>query len=350
MAFEQLKKEIADATLLFHPDFEAPFHLYTDACKVAGGGGLFQVDENAPEEVKEGADPEPKHLRPIAFHARKWSPVQRRYATLEQEVLAVLDCLEHFKYFTAFAPWLIVHTDAKSILFLLSFNYHSDNQKQMRYSIKLMSLPQMEILHCPGSKNALADALSRQWCEPPKPPVRRAAKHMKKEEIEWNLTKGEKFTLDDLITTIEKDPLVVSHLTTVTPEFLQEIKENDSETPANNTAVKRCSRISTFFRKFTTEYVAEAQAQDPYCRKISAKLAQLPDHQDASFRFHHGLLLRKKRPRCSVGGGQLRHRCPSRPLLPRFGLLPLPRPPRREAAPQAAQHLLLVPKGQDVVH
>ncbi len=82
----------------------------------------------------------------------------------------------------------------------------------------------------------------------------------------------------------------------VTPEFLQEIEENDSETPVNKTAVKRCSRISTFFRKFTTEYVAEAQAQDPYCRKISAKLAQLPDHQDASFRFHHGLLLRKKDP------------------------------------------------------
>ena len=53
-----LKNELKNATMLFHPDFSKPFHVYSDASILAVGGVLQQ--ENAHGD-----------LAPVAFCARK---------------------------------------------------------------------------------------------------------------------------------------------------------------------------------------------------------------------------------------------------------------------------------------
>ena len=293
-SFQALKKAIAEATMLHHPRFNETVHIYTDASKTAGGGGLFQVDEKAPQEVKESDDPSPEFLVPVAFHARKWNKSQSAYSTLEQEVLAILDALAAFKLYTRSAPRVILHTDARSALFLLSVNYHSDNSQLCRYSMRLLAEPRLTIVHCPGSKNALADALSRQWSQEEKKFTRKSPKKMDKEDVKWTPEKGTSWKLDDLVGLVEKDPLIVSQLSAITPEFVQEAAEDDGSYPVTDEAVARCAKISPFFRKYHHGYLAQAQANDEYCQKILQRIQVLPNQQDELFRFHHGLLTRKK--------------------------------------------------------
>ncbi len=213
--FHKLKDAVAKACMLHHPRFGAPFHIYTDASKVACGAGLFQVHEEAPQDIKDSPSPPVEWLRPVAFHARKFSSTQSRYSTLEQECLAILDSLSKFTYYLEFAPKTVLHTDAKTVLFLLSYNYWADNPKLTRYSMVLMAQPHLEVVHCPGKKNALADALSRQWTEDPKPPPRRSARNIKKEDIRWDAKEGTVLHLEEMIDAINENPMVVSNLQTL---------------------------------------------------------------------------------------------------------------------------------------
>jgi RNase H-like domain found in reverse transcriptase len=67
-----MKKILSQETFLAYPNFSKPFDVYTDASKLHLGAEICQ--EN----------------RPIAFYSRKLNPVQTRYTTTEQELLAMI--------------------------------------------------------------------------------------------------------------------------------------------------------------------------------------------------------------------------------------------------------------------
>jgi len=71
-AFQQLKDDLANKTLLHHPDFSKPFYLRTDASNTGVSGYLFQLDEEGNE-------------LPIAFFSKSLTPTQENYATVEKE-------------------------------------------------------------------------------------------------------------------------------------------------------------------------------------------------------------------------------------------------------------------------
>ena len=91
-AFDEMKEVIAKETLLAYPDFNKPFHIYTDASDVQLGACISQ----------EG--------KPVAFYSRKLNSAQTRYTITEQELLAIVETLKEFRTILL-GQQLIIHTD-----------------------------------------------------------------------------------------------------------------------------------------------------------------------------------------------------------------------------------------------
>jgi RNase H-like domain found in reverse transcriptase/Reverse transcriptase (RNA-dependent DNA polymerase) len=68
--FDKIKKVIETEVLLAYPDFDKPFHIYTDASDHQLGAGIM-LDK-----------------KPIAFYSRNLNAAQRRYTTTECELLS----------------------------------------------------------------------------------------------------------------------------------------------------------------------------------------------------------------------------------------------------------------------
>ncbi len=75
LVFQQVKAALTSEPLLRAPDFGCPFLLQTDASDTGVGAVLSQVVDG--EE------------HPVIYISRKLTPAERRYATVEKEVLAV---------------------------------------------------------------------------------------------------------------------------------------------------------------------------------------------------------------------------------------------------------------------
>ena len=272
--FKTIKKAIATATKLHHPSYTQTFHLFVDASKTASGAGLFQFKENTPKEIEDSAKPQTIHMIPIAFYSKKFSKVQTTYSALELEILALLDALKHFRYYLDYAPRIVVHSDAKTITWLLSYSYFSDNSKLMRYSMRLLSLENLVIQHCEGKRNILADALSRQWGNPAPNIKRKPARQVTKEEVQIDCKDGQKFTLPKIIDKIKNKEATVQTLS------IKEIKTQ---------------KISSYFKQFTTTFLAEEQSQDTFCQQKREKVMTLPNQENDRFKWYKGLLVRKKK-------------------------------------------------------
>ena len=67
------------------PDFDKQFYIVSDACDHALGGMLAQDYDG--------------HLRPVAYHSRKFTSAEKNYTVREQECLAIVDCLRKFEHY-----------------------------------------------------------------------------------------------------------------------------------------------------------------------------------------------------------------------------------------------------------
>ena len=78
-AFTELKDALTSAPLLVLPDFTQPFELVSDASLRGTGAVLLQKD------------------RIIAFTSKKFSPAEKNYTTMEQEMLGVVNALTEWR-------------------------------------------------------------------------------------------------------------------------------------------------------------------------------------------------------------------------------------------------------------
>ena len=67
---------MAREVILAFPDFNKPFHIYTDASDTQLGAVITQ----------EG--------KPIAFYSKKLNPAQTRYTTMEKELLSICSYMQ----------------------------------------------------------------------------------------------------------------------------------------------------------------------------------------------------------------------------------------------------------------
>lgn len=143
-ALEDAKEAFRHHELLSRPEPSLPFILQTDASARGMGAVLMQQTPDGPRKI-------------ISYASAKFSPTEAAYHCNEQECLAVIWAITHFR------PYLedqrfILRTDSKTLTWL-------DRQKDTRDKLTrwhvLLSRFTFDIEHCPGKNNELPDALSR---------------------------------------------------------------------------------------------------------------------------------------------------------------------------------------------
>lgn len=86
-AFEALKQQLAEATIISHPNPIARLRLSTDASSSAIGAALEQSVNN-------------NNWQPLGFLSRKLTPAQINYSTYDRELTAIYEAIKFFR------PWL----------------------------------------------------------------------------------------------------------------------------------------------------------------------------------------------------------------------------------------------------
>jgi hypothetical protein len=135
--------ELRSAVLFFYPDFNKPFHLYTDASDHHLGEFIMQ------------------NKKPIAFYSRKLNTAQKRYTTIERErewepPSAIETCKEYKNILLGYP--IIVFTDHENNNFnCLKASYH------VLLWLLLLEEYGVKFEYLPGKKNVgtVADDLSR---------------------------------------------------------------------------------------------------------------------------------------------------------------------------------------------
>ena len=85
-AFDRVKEILTNPPILAYPDFSKTFRLQTDASNTGQGAVLSQLDESGQQKV-------------ICYASRTLNEAERRYSTIEQELLAVIWATEQFRIY-----------------------------------------------------------------------------------------------------------------------------------------------------------------------------------------------------------------------------------------------------------
>jgi hypothetical protein len=128
---------------LQYPNFEKPFYLHTDASSTGLGAVLAQKDDDKREYA-------------VAYASRSLSHAERNYSTTEQECLAVIWAVEHFKHYFGTTHFYIV-TDHVALKWLRTTELKG---RRARWIFRLEPY-NFTILHRAGKKHNNADTLSR---------------------------------------------------------------------------------------------------------------------------------------------------------------------------------------------
>jgi hypothetical protein len=146
-AFEAIKQQLSSKPILRHPDFDLPFTIFSDASKDGIGACLCQrVDDHAP-------------YYPVAFMGRATSPVEQRYSTTDLEALALTSAVSEWQHYLSGRQFTI-YTDHKALTYIFQGSAKL-SPKLARYAMFLSEF-KFRIIHLKGTKNLIADALSRR--------------------------------------------------------------------------------------------------------------------------------------------------------------------------------------------
>ena len=104
-AFTRSKDALAAASLLCHPQLDAPTCIIVDASDRAVGAVLEQQIDSV--------------WCPISFFSRKLRPAERKYSTFDRELLASYLAIRHFRHFVEDRQFHLL-TDHKPLTFALS--------------------------------------------------------------------------------------------------------------------------------------------------------------------------------------------------------------------------------------
>lgn len=144
-AFVKAKDALARATMLVHPETNAPIALTVDASDFAVGGVLEQLVAG--------------EWKPLAFFSRKLRSPESRYSAFDRELLALYLAIRHFRYFLEARPF-VAYTDHKPLTFAFSKISEPWSPRQQRHLAAISEFT-TDIRHVSGKNNCVADALSR---------------------------------------------------------------------------------------------------------------------------------------------------------------------------------------------
>ena len=148
IAFEMFKKQVANIVELKHFDVHKDIRIVCDA----SNNGLGALREQLGTEG----------WRPISFAFRFWNATEKKFSTIEIEILAIVWGSKYYRNYIIGRKFTVV-TDHKALVSLLNGN----NKKNIAMFSRLTRwidriIPfDFVIEHMPGAKIGLADYLSR---------------------------------------------------------------------------------------------------------------------------------------------------------------------------------------------
>lgn len=153
-AMDLLKQKLTSAPVLSFPDFSLPFFVHADACDAGLGAALMQRDLHGREVA-------------VAYASRALHKSEKPYSTPEKECLAVIWALEHFRPYIE-GLHVTVFTDHSGLRWLMS--RPNPTGRLARWSLRLQDFD-FDVVHKPGSRNKVPDALSRNPLADDVPPM-----------------------------------------------------------------------------------------------------------------------------------------------------------------------------------
>ncbi|CAI2345915.1 unnamed protein product [Caenorhabditis sp. 36 PRJEB53466] len=145
-AYQTLKKALVEEPILGFPDYDKPFHIFTDASAVAQGAALMQTRQD-----------DEKSYTVIAYTSRTLADTETRWPAIQVELGAIIFALRQFRPYVCMSK-IVLHCDHKPLSYLLSKSKTHDNLS--RWLIELQQYD-VTIVHIDGKKNTVADCLSR---------------------------------------------------------------------------------------------------------------------------------------------------------------------------------------------
>lgn len=137
------KTALCSAPVLRFPNFGRPFVITSDASAEALGAVLSQVDEAGD--------------RPVAFASKKLTPAERRYSTIERELLGVVWAVEQFRPYV-YGTNFQIRTDHMPLLWVEKLKETSARITKWKERLAAYTFT---IHHTKGCDNVVADCLSR---------------------------------------------------------------------------------------------------------------------------------------------------------------------------------------------
>jgi hypothetical protein len=146
IAFEKVIEILIRAPVICAPDWNREFCVATDASNVGIAAICFQGDYFDPDSLK---------LVAIANRALHIS--EKNYSTPQKELLGIVFALQKFREYL-YGRRFKLYTDHRAHCFLLT--KRGCTELIARWWLVILQFD-MEIIHCPGVKNVIPDALSR---------------------------------------------------------------------------------------------------------------------------------------------------------------------------------------------
>ena len=141
--FYKIQQILCSNLILALPNFDEIFELSTDASEF-GYGAVLEQEVNG-------------ERRPIAYFSRSYTPTQRKYATPEKELLALVMAVEYFHQYL-YGKHFKVHTDHQPLTWISTKkNVHP----RLERWIMRLSIYSFDIVYKPGSENIVPDCFSR---------------------------------------------------------------------------------------------------------------------------------------------------------------------------------------------
>nr|GEV21179.1 reverse transcriptase domain-containing protein [Tanacetum cinerariifolium] len=141
-AFNILKKNLTEASILVAPDWDLPFKIMCDASDYAVGAVLGKCKT--------------KHFQPIHYASKTMTDAQAHYTTTEKELLAMVYAFEKFRRYLVLSK-TIVYTNHSDLKYLLA---KQDAKSRLLQWILLLQEFDVIIRDKKGAKNLAADHLS----------------------------------------------------------------------------------------------------------------------------------------------------------------------------------------------
>lgn len=144
-AFDTVKNQLSEATLLAFPSSSQQIALFVDASNTALGAALQQWDKDS--------------WQPLGFYSVKLNSTQIKYSTFDRELLAIYKSVKYFRHYIEGRDFTIF-TDHKPLIFAFNQKPDKASPRQWRY-LDFIGQFSTNIKHVSGANNVVADTLSR---------------------------------------------------------------------------------------------------------------------------------------------------------------------------------------------